>query len=425
MILTALAFLGCGGSSGSSATLAPPATPTVSGVAAAGGVVTGDVYLKDSAATPKELHQTTANGAYSFDVTGMTKPFILKVVGTVNGTNYSLYSFATDKGTANINPLSQLMVADAAAGIDPATIYAAPEVTTMQAIANKLPQAVLDIQNNLKPLLQAYSANSVNPITTPYAAKGSGIDGMFDAVAIDVSSGTVTVTNKENSNTIFTGSITNMAGGTFIYRVVFAGDSITAANIYDGLTDSILGGPITGFAPKLMATLPSLYPGNTFYSYNEGVNGTKSSDWVSWVTSKITIHSPDIVVLMLGTNDAAADVGVSLSAYEINIRSIIRQIWASNAATKILLLTPPPVYEGKPTLTRTNAVTSTYAQKIRDIAADIGGNLTLVEIWNPISAHATDSNYADWWCPIDGIHPMQMGHNVIYDAINTKLATLV
>jgi lysophospholipase L1-like esterase len=204
-------------------------------------------------------------------------------------------------------------------------------------------------------------------------------------------------------------------------RIVFAGDSITAANIYGGLTDPILGGPVTGYAPKTIASLPSRYPAFSFTCWNEGVNGTKTTDWTGWVGSKITTHAPDIVTLMLGTNDAAQDVGISLAAFETNLRSIINSIFAYNPAIKIVLLTPPPVYEGKPTSTRTNAVTTNYAQRVRDIAASIGGNVILGETWNPIIAHAGDANYPDWWYPTDGIHPMQMGHNTIYDAVDSAI----
>lgn len=57
---------GCGGSKG---TAAPP---TVSGIAATGLPIAGQVYLKDSAATPKELSAPTGkDGSYVINVSAL------------------------------------------------------------------------------------------------------------------------------------------------------------------------------------------------------------------------------------------------------------------------------------------------------------------------------------------------------------------
>jgi len=219
------------------------------------------------------------------------------------------------------------------------------------------------------------------------------------------------------------------------HRVVFVGDSITAANIYDGMIDPIIGGSITGYAPKLISDFATLYPTHSFTGWNEGGNGYQTTQWVTMVTSHITSHTPDIVCIMLGANDAALDVGISLSQYETNLRSIITQIQAWNIATKILLLTPTPIYEGKNTSTRTSARTTAYAQKVRDVVTSVGGNVSLVETSDLIIAHVSDNNYSDWWYTKymttgnhdddDGIHPMQSGHNVIYNAVSSAISAIV
>jgi hypothetical protein len=186
---------GCGGGGGGGA-INPPAN-TVSGVAAQGAVIAGDVYLKDSATTPRELHFNTADGNYKFDVTGLTKPFLLKVVG---GTQ-TLYSLAPDQGTANINPMSNLVVAvaAAAAGKDPAGVYAAGSGAVIQGVGNKMGQALVDVRSTLNPILVKYQVATVDPITSSYTANGTGLDHMLDLVTIVVdNSGGVAITDTGN-----------------------------------------------------------------------------------------------------------------------------------------------------------------------------------------------------------------------------------
>ena len=100
-----LSLAGCGGGGGTSST--PSATPsasTVSGVAATGAPMSGTAYLKDSTGNQMSTPINPQTGMFTFDVSGKTPPFML--------TAGSLYSMADGPGTANINPLSNLMVAD-------------------------------------------------------------------------------------------------------------------------------------------------------------------------------------------------------------------------------------------------------------------------------------------------------------------------
>jgi hypothetical protein len=103
-VLSSLA--GCGGGGGGDD--AAPAN-TVSGIVSAGAVLSGTVYLTDSSSQPKSLFTAiAADGSYSFDVTGMTKPYLLKAFGTASGQYYTLYALAADKGTTNINQSTRI-----------------------------------------------------------------------------------------------------------------------------------------------------------------------------------------------------------------------------------------------------------------------------------------------------------------------------
>jgi hypothetical protein len=107
--LTLLTLLpGCGGGGGGAAVI-PVATTSVSGVAATGAPLVGTVYLKDSATPAIELSTIiAADGSFTFDVTNLKAPFLLKAVGTAGGRNYTLYSFASNHGIANTGRLHEL-----------------------------------------------------------------------------------------------------------------------------------------------------------------------------------------------------------------------------------------------------------------------------------------------------------------------------
>jgi hypothetical protein len=117
---------GCGGSGD----VAPAqlgvhtlALSTVSGVAAAGAPIVGNAFLKDSS-TPTVIKVVAIqnDGTFAFDVKELKAPFILRAEGVSAGTPQILHSFAATTVTANINPLSEVALADAAGVSAPANI---------------------------------------------------------------------------------------------------------------------------------------------------------------------------------------------------------------------------------------------------------------------------------------------------------------
>jgi hypothetical protein len=193
LVLVGLLLFGCGG--GQSAPV------TVSGVAATGSAVSGTVSLKDSYG--HELSMVTADGTFSFDVSALTPPFMLKA----SWGGKTMYSFAATAGTANITPLTQMIVAAAANGGNLDAIYATPDKTTFAAVASNLPVATASLRANLQPLLASYSAD-MDPITGAFAANGNGMDSLLDHVMVTCVSGTVSVTDKTSGATLFTAPAT-------------------------------------------------------------------------------------------------------------------------------------------------------------------------------------------------------------------------
>ncbi|MFQ5900821.1 MAG: hypothetical protein ACE5IH_04625, partial [Thermodesulfobacteriota bacterium] len=283
-LILVIALTGCGGGGGGGdeGTSGPGptgGTKTVSGVAAAGAPIIGYVYLKDYTGTILGPNEINVDGSFSFDVTGLTAPFYLRADGAVGSNGYDLYSVATGEGTANINPLTSITVAAAANVNDPASVYNDPASYSMPQTA--LDQAVADIQSMLQPLLDAYNAN-VNPITDSFTADHTGLDGLFDLVAVDVdtSTGTTTVTDNLTGTQIGNASTGNIANPT---DTVDTGEVPAPQTLTDLQTIAVM---LSDYATELNKgtnlTAADLEP---FYATNYGINNGR--DRTQWINEEV------------------------------------------------------------------------------------------------------------------------------------------
>jgi hypothetical protein len=183
--LFVVVLVGCGGGGGAGAGVGAPFSTLVSGVAAAGAPITGHAFLKDSANHTIGPVAIGADGSFSFDVVGLTPPFYLLADGYVGPTHYSLYSVTTSaNGIANINPLTNAVVAAAAGGIDPVIVYGDPAAHPVTK-AN-LDKAITDLRTMLRPLLAEHGAENIDPISDSFTADGTKLDAVFDEIKIAV-----------------------------------------------------------------------------------------------------------------------------------------------------------------------------------------------------------------------------------------------
>lgn len=209
---------GCGsGGGGIADTISAGASPqVVSGVAATGAPLAGEVRLKDSSSPNQEKATVIgSDGSFAFDVTKMQGPFLLKATGTVNGAVRTMYSFADAQGTANVNPLADVAVAAAASVDDFGMVYDNPSPAMLDRIKSGLPGSVAALQFKLNPLLAAYSVATADPIKDQFDADHTGLDGVFDNVRITLANGTLTITNATSGAVIFSGKIGDVENGKF------------------------------------------------------------------------------------------------------------------------------------------------------------------------------------------------------------------
>jgi hypothetical protein len=232
-----LALAGCSSSSSSSS------APTVAGIASTGAAISGTVTLKD--ATGEELgpQDIGADGSFSFDVTGLTPPFVIKA----EAGEERWFSYAAGPGTANVNPLTMLALAMAMESGDPEDAYADPSEVTDDAIASALD----DVQALFANLFAGFGVGEdFDPFTGDCTVNHRGIDALFDDLDITIdSTGNLKVAPKDSPETPLlpatplseiaeTSPVEDALWGTYNYCYLFF-DTPTGGNESDAGTGSM------------------------------------------------------------------------------------------------------------------------------------------------------------------------------------------
>lgn len=209
---TVLLVSACSGGGGVGTT-----SQTVSGVAAAGAPIIGTAYLKDSKGVEKSVAiDATSNGKYSFDVTGMTPPFVMKAVGTVGSTQVTYCSAATadDIGkNVNITPFTDLIVATIA-GQMASNYYGNGDASKITTTA--LTAQVQALADKLTPVLQSVGLGaSTDLLRQSFTPGTTGLDKVMDIVKVSVDPTTTAVTIKNiiDNSTLTAPSLTTMSTG--------------------------------------------------------------------------------------------------------------------------------------------------------------------------------------------------------------------
>ena len=267
-----LSLTGCGGGNGGLS------SQVVSGVVSVGASLSGQVSLKDDSSTPQmKTTVIDSDGSYAIDVTGMKAPFIVEAKGSANGTNYTLHSFADGPGIANVNPLSEAAVANAAGVDDPEKVYKNPDMSVLKKISAQLHMSVSTLLAKLQPLLKQYGAENEDPIEGHYTVNHAGLDGLFDNVKFTLANGVLTITAVKSGAVIFAGNISDIANWNFPSNPGTPSTTVPAAPT--GLT--AIGG--TGQVSLTWTAVSTATSYNIYYSTTSGV--TTSSAHFSTTTS--------------------------------------------------------------------------------------------------------------------------------------------
>jgi len=209
---------GCGGGGDGAGThqQGSVSTQVVSGVAATGAPLVGEVTLRDSSAERREKVVVIAgDGGFSVDVSDMRAPYVLRAVGAAEGKRHALYSLADAPGIANINPLTSAALANAAGVDDPAEVFEDRDPARLERARLRMPAAIAALGMKLRPLMEVFEVAGRDPHRQRFRADHDGLDGMFDSVHVVISGGMLTITNVTSGAVIFSGHLRDFASAYF------------------------------------------------------------------------------------------------------------------------------------------------------------------------------------------------------------------
>jgi hypothetical protein len=203
LVGTAVAALlaACGGGGGGGGdTAATPASVQLTGVAATGlALANSTVAVKCASGTGSAT--TNDSGSYTVTVVDGALPCLVKVTGTADGVEVTLHSVAeagttsgsTTSATANVTPLTEMILARAA-GTVPAALFENFDSTTASAITNAtLNQATTEVLTTLRDVV-GVDLGSIDPFKASLVAAtasnptgGNSYDVLLDQLNAKVS----------------------------------------------------------------------------------------------------------------------------------------------------------------------------------------------------------------------------------------------
>jgi hypothetical protein len=223
--LSAALLAACGGGDS-----APAATATVSGVAATGAAIaSGTVTLKCVSGTTSAA-ATGTDGSFTVDVSNVTLPCVARVeYKDAGGTTRQLHSLITATGTANITPLTELLVAKLSNGMAAAAFDTFTATTGRALTAAQIKAAADAVKAYLVTLGVDVTNFPADPIGAKFVAKngstdGDAIDKLLDALKTKLGSKSLADAETEINKSSTDGGTTS-SGTSTTNTVIISGNS--------------------------------------------------------------------------------------------------------------------------------------------------------------------------------------------------------
>ncbi|MFF2777445.1 GDSL-type esterase/lipase family protein [Streptomyces sp. NPDC058052] len=143
-------------------------------------------------------------------------------------------------------------------------------------------------------------------------------------------------------------------------------------------------------------------PKNSDFVIDTGVSGSTTQSLVTTFAERVAAFGPEVVSIMLGTNDAAT-ASTGPAVYRTNLRRLVSDVRALPGGAIPLLQTPNPVDVNQ---WPNRAALGDYAQIMREVAAEL--DVVLVDHhthWLESGGGTVPHGLLG-----DGLHPNQRGH---------------
>lgn len=213
-------------------------------------------------------------------------------------------------------------------------------------------------------------------------------------------------------------------------KVLFLGDSITEAALYDKkvaepIGDTFVYPKATGFITLLKENI-----GDDVELIGKGVSGDKVSDLLTRYKDDVIKLNPDIVFIYIGINDVwhkyDFGTGSDIDFYENGLRKIISDI--KKLGSKIVLCTPTLIGENSgeftlvnqfkdvKTMEKMNGDLDAFSDVIRKLSTEFNTDLIdLREIFMTYVSENNLNNEPAGLLTYDGVHLNDLGNKLIAD----------
>jgi len=193
--------------------------------------------------------------------------------------------------------------------------------------------------------------------------------------------------------------------------IVFFGDSITKGHAVNEATES--------FYARIEKIMNSgLY--GLVRTVNAGVNGDDSTLGLMRVSSDVSSHNPDIVVIAFGLNDCR-NRGIDLRLFRDNLQNIIA---AMPSKTTVILATSNSYLDiGNTPWGDLNETLDPFMDEIRNIAKE--RNLALIDVHDAWLTQIKQDNRHMESYYADPSHPSAKGHGIIFESYMNALRRVV
>ena len=213
-------------------------------------------------------------------------------------------------------------------------------------------------------------------------------------------------------------------------KVVFLGDSITEAGVYDNEVgvpsgDTLIYPKYTGFITLLKKEIE-----DDIELIGKGVSGNKVSNLLERYKKDVLSLNPDIVFIYIGINDVwhkySFGTGTDIIFYENGLRKIIADI--KDKGARVILCTPTVIGENKGEFTLVNEFKDietmeimngdldAYSDVIRKLSSELNTDLLdLREIFMNYISENNPNNESFGITTYDGVHLNDLGNKLIAD----------
>ena len=186
-----------------------------------------------------------------------------------------------------------------------------------------------------------------------------------------------------------------------VFSEAFRGGLTRVACIGDSITE------LTAYPADLQDLLGDTYSVGDFgYSGSTALIDTSNPYIYTTAFLKAEVFLPDIVIIMLGTNDARVDNYQYIDNFVADYEQLVREVQTLKSNPKVYLVKPPPIFHNNLNLSNVHLLDGVIPG-IEQVAKDM--NLPTIDVYTPLANH---SNYF-----MDGVHPNNNGASFIASEI--------